>query len=210
MSPCPWYLMTFLSVEEDRGNPSELTFGNIWLFSVFFNQAYAIKLGRWFLRQTQIYSSKADLKILVVMTTTPFSGFGHITGFIWCAKRKTNKYQWNKIWACKRFVAAFVSRAPFPLFWKSPSSKHSQFKSSSHTIMIHRGQVWNEFLFLTEHFLTDSSTNEKSFTVNREASCFLAEMLPVCEESVCLCVCVSVCSNGFKSGFNVRSEAVRP
>lgn len=35
VSLCPWYLMTFLSVQEDRRNPSERAFGNICLFSVF-------------------------------------------------------------------------------------------------------------------------------------------------------------------------------
>lgn len=35
ISLCPWYLMTFLSVPEDRRNSSEWTFGKVWLISLW-------------------------------------------------------------------------------------------------------------------------------------------------------------------------------
>lgn len=65
VSSCPWYLMTFLFVQEDRQNPSERAFWNVWLSSVYLNEAIG------FSGKKHIYNPKANAKILVVMTTTP-------------------------------------------------------------------------------------------------------------------------------------------
>lgn len=82
-------------------------------------------------------------------------------------------------------------------------SKHSWFQSSSHTIIIHRGQVWNEFLF----WHLDWQLNKwEIIYCERCSRLLLAEMLPVSE--ACVFPCVS--SNGLKSRFNVKSDASKP
>lgn len=59
----PWYLMTFPSVQEDRRNPSEWAFGNVCFLSIW--------TGPVVPQEKHICRTKANTKILVVMTTTP-------------------------------------------------------------------------------------------------------------------------------------------
>lgn len=101
--------------------------------------------------------------------------FGHITCFHLLCKH--NRYEGGKIYF----------QGTFPLFCESPPINTVNFSPALRPLWFTEAEHEISFFF-DRHILTDSSTNEKSFTVNRADACFWQKCWGECT-TACVCVC---------------------